>query len=71
MLLSTEKFLFFHCAGFGIFGRHKILCVRIRAEISVIPFGGFCRHTTIYPDRLGCPPVPSKSCCIEFPWLCW
>ena len=26
MLLSTEKCCFFHGAGFGIFGRHKILC---------------------------------------------
>ena len=25
-MLITEKGVFFHAAGFGIFGRHKILC---------------------------------------------
>ena len=39
--------------------------LRSWAEIGIIPFGGFCRHTTIYPNRLACPPIASYSCRIE------
>ena len=34
--------------------------------MSIIPFGGFCRHTTIHPDRLICPSIISYSCGGEF-----
>ena len=40
--------------------------LRSLAEIGIIPFGGFCRHTTIYPDRRVCLPIASYSCGIEF-----
>ena len=38
---------------------------RSSAEIGIIPFREFCRHTTIYPNRLVCPPVAFYSSGIE------
>ena len=31
-------------------------------EIGIFPFGGLCRHTTVYPDRLVCALIVSFFC---------
>ena len=35
MLLTAQKCFFFHGAGFGIFGRHKILCPILRQHEAI------------------------------------
>ena len=53
-------------AGRQLFESSGNCILRSLGEIGIISFGGFCRHTMIYPDRRVCLPIASRSCGIEF-----
>ena len=52
--------------GRQLFEKSGDCILRSLPEIGIVPFGEFCRHTTMYPGRLVCPPIVSYSSGIEF-----